>query len=78
MQIPENLTQKEEEEWILEKAAGILGGNHSPELPDMILPLFLKMARNHLNSGGGAHGYWVRALKALGETILTVEKMERR
>lgn len=67
-----------EESKVLSDAADLMGAKHGSPLPEMIYPLMVMMAQNYPISGGGARENWLKALRALGETCLTVEKLAHR
>jgi hypothetical protein len=60
---------------MLSDAVDLVGANHGTPLPEMIYPLLIAMANNHFSAGGNARQQWLKNLRALGETCLTVEKL---
>jgi hypothetical protein len=59
----------------LAEAATIIVGGHSETAEGMLLAMMENMAAHHKSSGANSHGSWVLALRAMGETCLTLAKM---
>lgn len=64
------------DESVLERAATMLGGDHSDTASDMLLAAMRELARHRRGAGASAREAWIKSLAALGETCISLSKRE--
>lgn len=68
----------DEERKVLEEAARMVSGGWSGAAFGMIYEMLVECAKHHRTAGLGSFESWIASIQALGETCLTIARLERK